>query len=612
MGSQHLLKIGKYFYFRVRIPKHLTHKLSKAELKKSLQTDSLKVAQKRAALLYEYLKTLFSQLEDNMLNEKQVNRLLDEFVNILLSRNEESLCRMALPEAEWAGNDAVNMQINFAAAVGTIKQYLAANNLLPANCFISWLKEEKNIEPEDEMEEIRLKRGFLKKCILALQVCSKRVSGIYDNGFDDVSLQNLAASPSIPVDDSLLKQTPSLIQVKEDATPMAKGTPIGQLLDDFYDEKSNAGEWRPSTKIERKGQIELFKEHFGEDKAIESFTRKEIQDFRDNVLQKLPKNRKKNIKTRNLSLAKQVSLNNVEKIQIKTINEYLQTLHMFMEWCIKQDFIQVNSVTSMYLKDSRKSNTKRQPYTKLELENIIQFLAKFPKQGVKGKKNKDVIWICLLGMFQGMRANEICQLQVDNIVKVNNIPCLKATVDDDGNQNIKNESSFRTIPIHQTLLDFGFLDFVNTRRNERDKINRARNSTVAEKAQQKQLFASMTYSHSSGKYTKNFNNSYTKLNKKITSHPKRTFHSLRHNFSTCLNHTSKMPFVVSYLDGHEFKTETDKTYTHEDMKILFEELSRLDYGIDIFSAFEKQPLSTEEIANQVELLPIDNSIYSYE
>ena len=68
-------------------------------------------------------------------------------------------------------------------------------------------------------------------------------------------------------------------------------------------------------------------------------------------------------------------------------------------------------------------------------------------------------WVPLIALYTGARINEICQLRVDDIVRVNSIWCFKICADHKL-QSLKNKHSKRIIPIHPVLISLGFVDFV--------------------------------------------------------------------------------------------------------------------------------------------------------
>jgi hypothetical protein len=49
-------------------------------------------------------------------------------------------------------------------------------------------------------------------------------------------------------------------------------------------------------------------------------------------------------------------------------------------------------------------------------------------------------WVPLIGLFQGMRQNEICQLYMDDLIQVDGIDCIRITDDPNRNQSLSAES----------------------------------------------------------------------------------------------------------------------------------------------------------------------------
>lgn len=72
-------------------------------------------------------------------------------------------------------------------------------------------------------------------------------------------------------------------------------------------------------------------------------------------------------------------------------------------------------------------------------------------------------WGPLFGAFHGLRLEEVSQLRVADITTEEGILCVSVT--DEGElQKVKNTNTFRTIPVHEGLVDRGFADFVLRRR----------------------------------------------------------------------------------------------------------------------------------------------------
>jgi integrase len=204
-----------------------------------------------------------------------------------------------------------------------------------------------------------------------------------------------------------------------------------------------------------------------------------------------------------------------------------------------------------------------------------------------------------------MRLNEICQLQLSDIKRVGSIPCVDMDVsDEDETQNLKSRNSFRTIPVHPTLLQMGFLYFVERRKEVRVQIRKKRNISKEELKRQNQLFYTMTYSKVTEKYSKNFSNFYNKFNReKITEDPKKSFHSLRHSHISLISNKFLIDYAASYINGQKFNSVTFTTYAKPDMSTMATEISHVKFDFDIFMIFNKEPLSDEIITEQAKLLP---------
>lgn len=204
-------------------------------------------------------------------------------------------------------------------------------------------------------------------------------------------------------------------------------------------------------------------------------------------------------------------------------------------------------------------------------------------------------WIPLISLYQGMRINEICQLYCDDILEIAGIPCIRITanparkqiVEKPDNKRLKNESSRRTIPIHPTLLQLGFLDFVEDRRKR--KYTRVWQNLKTPAVD----YYKRNYSHYMSKwYCGTFRKNHIKIDPEL-----KPFHSLRH---THINwYWQNIPFqeldfsavkgIVGHLDtieqrliGNLFKAETWTTYVKEiNAERLLQTLSKLDYGVDL-------------------------------
>ena len=140
------------------------------------------------------------------------------------------------------------------------------------------------------------------------------------------------------------------------------------------------------------------------------------------------------------------------------------------------DFVKDEIFKGKQIPTSIKGNKKeeRSPFTPKEITKIFDphsYLFS-TVQMIMGGKEKEYhyhsvkklhlpyYWIPLIGLFTGMRINEICQLRIDDVYKdgkhyVFNIIESKDTT-------LKNSSSERIIPVHPILIKLRFHDYVKT------------------------------------------------------------------------------------------------------------------------------------------------------
>lgn len=69
-------------------------------------------------------------------------------------------------------------------------------------------------------------------------------------------------------------------------------------------------------------------------------------------------------------------------------------------------------------------------------------------------------WPPLLALFTGARRAEVSQLLIRDVRQDSNGLWLLDITDDDRGKNVKNESARRTVPLHPTLIEIGFLDYL--------------------------------------------------------------------------------------------------------------------------------------------------------
>lgn len=148
-----------------------------------------------------------------------------------------------------------------------------------------------------------------------------------------------------------------------------------------------------------------------------------------------------------------------------TVNNRLRKLSAFLNWCKSNGYVADNPLVGMKVmtgsaKEARLSFDRYDLTTLLDLDALKAQARKHPWR----------YWLPLLGRTTGARLEELCQLQVDDFIEQQGIPCIR--IDDSReDQNLKNTSSRRVLPIHPALIDLGLLQHVESvRATEADRL----------------------------------------------------------------------------------------------------------------------------------------------
>ncbi|NNC22872.1 site-specific integrase [Salinisphaera sp. USBA-960] len=317
-----------------------------------------------------------------------------------------------------------------------------------------------------------------------------------------------------------------------------------QLIEDFFD----ANESRLSD-----GSIKNYRAIFdrlvaflGEDFIMETFTHRHAREF-EKFLRKMPKNLNKDPNFRNLSQRElfdrlQVS-KGVDLLSERTIRNYITKISTLFSFASTRGYTSENFFKG-WLPSTKKDASQTARQSRFTDNEVLALLPS--NEDLKELKKDYQKWIVQIGAYSGMRLDEICSLHIGNIREINGIPCFDLT-QTYPRQSYKTPSALRIIPIHDELIQAGFLEFW-----------RARKRTHSE---DQQLFVHCTYT--GGKFSKNasrwFNESHRghrgwKGLKGIKNDEKRklTFHSLRHTFvSKALEQQGAAPIhLIQFLVGH--------------------------------------------------------------
>ena len=338
-----------------------------------------------------------------------------------------------------------------------------------------------------------------------------------------------------PVKENFSPESIQPYQVEQHLTSH-QSTPLSVGIENYIGEKESI---RILSVDEVTHSLNLMIEELG-DIPIGSVTREMTTNFKSNI-RNLPKNRNKNPLYRDKDFHELVKMNVKDTISITTINKHLGWCSSFYEWSINHGYSNTNPFKGLKLKRKVRPRDERDRFSESELKKIFQKENYIHFTNIE-KGRYELYWVPLIGVFSGLRLGEITSLYLSNIREIggnhrNKRWCFDILEEPNRpDKHLKTLSSRRIVPIHDTLLKLGLIEFIELLKKK--DPNRER------------LFQELPYRE--GNYNQNvsrfFNNRY--LPNLGLKTDKKNFHSFRHTVSDHLKQKGIEPHFVNELLGH--------------------------------------------------------------
>jgi integrase len=314
---------------------------------------------------------------------------------------------------------------------------------------------------------------------------------------------------------------------------------ITDVISKYESEMLSAGNWTDKTYRENHATNMLFVNLVG-DKELNTLETSDVREFKE-CIRNLPVNHSKLKKTRYTPVTELVKQDhNHPTLSITSINKHLEKISTLLRWAERNGYVEKNVASGITIKQNKRSQESRYPFSASELTEI--FSTSIYKEN--NHQHSYYFWLPLLALFTGARINELCQLRLEDINFSSDIPYIDINAKN-GNK-LKNPSARRLIPIHKTLIDIGFITFVE--------------NSIAVEPNNERLFPSITpgrdgYGTAPSKW---FGRHKKKLH--LDSANKKAFHSFRHNFSDALQAAGVPEQIAARLLGHQHSEISYGTY----------------------------------------------------
>ena len=244
-----------------------------------------------------------------------------------------------------------------------------------------------------------------------------------------------------------------------------------------------------------------------------------------------------------------------------SINKHLSVLSSVLEWASNNSYFGDNWHNPVRGKSIHRKGLKqdRMPFTESNLSRIFSSDVYVKHSRPKGGCGEASYWIPIIGLYTGMRLEEIGQLLVADVKREGDIWYFDIN-DFDGKQ-LKNKSSIRRVPIHQILLDLGLVDYIGSLADER-------------------LFP-LLKKDKYGKLTQNWSKWFGRYIRRIgITDRSKVFHSFRHGLKDALRNASVDEAISDAITGHSSASIGRSYGAGYNLTILNDAVQRVDYCID--------------------------------
>lgn len=536
---QYMIKIKKYYYFRARIPKDLISHFDTKVISRSLFTTSYNIARSNTKLWLYHFEKLISVIRMASFNKQLVQTYINKFLTATLESLENERLQRDKP------NNNLMDQLDIYPDM--IKGY---QNALSEG-------EYELVEPEmiDFMNDTNVKiyKNTDEYKYLARELIKARI--------DILAIEDKRAKGDYSLYDKFIKQnTPQTINQTQ-----TNDLTLKTLIDDFLSEKRDSKGWNDLVYCDYKSTLYLLIENFGESITLDKITHKRLIEFRG-LIQRLPKNRTKDTKYKDKTFLELIKLKikKDDQLSVTTINKYLSKLYSLFDYAQKNGLITINPATELKLPKKTNAIDDRLPYDKQDIDKLLAIDVFNQKAQFNFNKYPERIYVPLMGLLMGMRLNEICQIYLEDIIKINNIYCV--SINDEKDKRLKYPSSKRIVPIHPALISNKFLIYYHS-------IDRRKHQ---------RLFPNLKFTKDKG-YGNSFSKYFQRINRKhITDDPKKVFHSFRHTFIDNLKHLDISPPVISAIVGHKNNSITLDRYGKDfDPVKLLQAMRQIKYDIKL-------------------------------
>ncbi|MCX9145921.1 site-specific integrase [Erythrobacter sp. WG] len=281
----------------------------------------------------------------------------------------------------------------------------------------------------------------------------------------------LLSSPSVP---ATVEKT--IKPRSEKASAETIGPSLSQVYDRYLADPTKRRSAR--TMLAHQTTRRVVEDVLGAETPIADITRDQCRDLLE-TLRWLPVNLSKkfgDVRVRDAAKAAKAD-HLIRTINGTNLNAYMARFATMMNWAVAEELIGRNPARGLQIAEAVHPQDRRKPFELWQLQRIFNAPI---YTGCKDEQNGYSIvgshiavgarfWVPLICLFSGMRLNEACQLDVQDVREIEGVLCFVISAKSlvgTRDKSLKTKSSERIVPAHPELLATGLTAFVERKRGE--------------------------------------------------------------------------------------------------------------------------------------------------
>lgn len=350
--------------------------------------------------------------------------------------------------------------------------------------------------------------------------------------------------------------------------------------------------WSAKTSASRRTQINQVIDICG-DKPLNEYTQRDVRLLKT-VLFALPpqsQGQKRFYGLSKVEIADAAKKLGLPGLSAESVRQIMTAMNIVFGWArAEYDNTLQNIVQPMIPSPSSGGNKKdkRDAFSIDELQQLfkcpvfstVKSVKTWHEPGEVTMQHTGRFWVPLLALFAGARLMEAVQLVREDIGCEGDVWFIDINDDDEERtgKRVKNDASLRRIPLHATLVELGFVEFVKT---VSDGTRLFPDIPIGPPTQRHRFASKM------------FNNLLIKAGIKG---PKKVWHSLRHSFEQACRDSRVDSAIMDQLQGHSQKGMRGVYGAGYGLPSLREGVRSIAYGkldLSFVQPFKSSPLGDE-------------------